>query len=565
MKQPSGSAAWFLVAMAGLLSACAARQPRAASTTPGVDAPPTLVIVIVVDQLSAGKLEQIGGQFHGGFRRLLEDGRRYTRCAHAHACTETGPGHATLLSGLFPSHSGIVANEWYDRDGHHDVYCAGDERPDAGRNFDGTTAVSAAQLRGENLADLIKRSNPASKIYTVAGKDRSAILTGGHHPDGVFWYSLTTGGFTSNPGLAGELPAWGGDFWGPDPTSTAFYEQNVPPEWSYPVRPGWGPDDAPGENLTYSRVSPHPLTRIDPSLVKPSDRVSTIARRVFTSPWVDRMSLEIAGRILQHADLGTDDAVDLLVVGLSGVDVVGHSYGPDSQEYLDALIRIDGWLGELMDAAVPRGRVLFALSADHGVLPLPETIPGARRIDDSKLKERLEKGIASRLGRQAEGPFVEAMLGGDVYLDRRVLTRLGVSTEAAVEAARAELMTWSEVAHVYRGSELRAASPGDPFMGLYRNSYDPARSGDLVMQPCEKCLFTTRSYGTSHGTPYQYDRDVPMILLGSGIPAGEDSAECRSVDLAPTIASQIGLVFDAPRDGRSLLAARAVDRVAPGK
>jgi predicted AlkP superfamily pyrophosphatase or phosphodiesterase len=365
--------------------------------------------------------------------------------------------------------------------------------------------------------------------------------------------------------LVGELPGWGRDFWGPDPTKTPFYEQNVPAEWVYPTRPGWGPDDAPGESLTYSRVAPHPLTRIDPSLVKPEDRVSTIARRVFTSPWVDRMTLEIAGLILKDAELGTDAAVDLLVVGLSGVDAVGHSYGPDSQEYLDALLRIDGWLGELMDEAAPRGRVLFALSADHGVLPLPENVPGARRIDDSKLKERLDKGIGSRLARPGEGPFIESMIGGDVYLDRRTLSRLGVSPDAAIEAARSELMTWNEVARVYRGSELAAAFPRDPILDLYRNSYNPARSGDLVFQPCEKCLLTTRAHGTSHGSPYEYDRDVPMILLGPGIAPGQDASDCRTVDLAPTIAARLGLVFDVPRDGRALRGMGAVDRAVSAK
>jgi len=546
--------------VAGLLAAATpATAPRAVS----------LVVVIVVDQLPAGKLEQVESRLSGGLRRFLKEGRRYTRCEHAHAATETAPGHATLLSGLYPSHNGIVANDWHDVTAHRDVYCAasasGGEGAAGPRNHDGTRAATADQLDGENLADLMKRFDPKSRVWSVAGKDRSAVLTAGHHPDGVFWFSQKTGGFTANPAVVRELPSWGAEFWAADLAATKLYRR-LPDQWTYALRGDWGPDDVATESPTYSRVSPHPLMAAAPG-AGADDTAAARARRIFTSPWVDWLTLQLAGRILERAGLGDDASPDLLIVGLSGADAVGHSYGPDSQEYLDVLIHLDGWLGDFMDAARRRGPVLFALSADHGVLPLPERVPGARRIPDQELPARLEKAAAARWSGRGAGPFIEAFNGTDVYLDRRALDRAGLTPAEAAEALKADLSSWPEVARVYTAADLskEPAPSDDLYVTLYRNRYRAGRSGDLSLQPCEKCLITSRSEGTSHGSPYDYDRDVPMILLGPGLRAGRDDAECRTVDLAPTLAAWLGLAFSDRRDGRPLPSALPVDSAPPGK
>ncbi len=521
---------------------------------------PSLVVLVIVDQLGGGMLEEIGGEFKGGFRRFLDQGRRFTQCRHAHALTETGPGYATLLSGLYPAHSGVILNEWHDRLTGKDIYCVGAGEGTA-PNFDGSTAVSAANLLGENLSDLIKRSDPASQVYTVAGKDRASVLTAGHHPDGAFWFSLKTGGFTSNPGILFGLPPWGDDFWGAEPTAGRLYREGLPEFWTYPIRPRARPDDDPFEDARNSRVAPHPVTVQDPAKRKPEDRIGAMAYNMWFTPWLDWLTLQLAGRILEEKHLGADDSPDLLVVALTATDTIGHRYGPGSQEHLDHLLRLDAWLGGFLDkveTSVSRsGRtVLFALSADHGVLPLPERLAGARRVDEKSFQLRLEAGLAKRLG---EGRFIESNIGGHLYFDRALLERRGVKLTRAIEETRRVLAGFPEVARTYTPADFESAPGGDLFLDLYRNSYSADRGGDLVLQPCEKCLFTSSPTGTSHGSPYDYDRLVPMIFLGAAIPPGEDAGECRTVDLAPTLAETLHLPpFAAPRDGRPL-ALRSVD------
>src|SRR5213078_3838914 len=71
---------------------------------------PRLVVVITVDQLRPDYLERYRPQLRGGFAMLLKQGAVFTEVYHDHAITETAPGHATILSGRWPAHTGIIRN-----------------------------------------------------------------------------------------------------------------------------------------------------------------------------------------------------------------------------------------------------------------------------------------------------------------------------------------------------------------------------------------------------------------------------------------------------------------------
>jgi predicted AlkP superfamily pyrophosphatase or phosphodiesterase len=114
------------------------------------------------------------------------------------------------------------------------------------------------------------------------------------------------------------------------------------------------------------------------------------------------------------------------------------------------------------------------------------------------------------------------------------------------------------VAAVYRAEQLadRPATES-PLLEALADSYFPGRSGDLLIVPKPYWLMDgtpvgkTRSYGTGHGTPYNYDQRVPILLMGYGIQPGEYHGNATPADLAPTLASLCGITL-APRDGRVL-------------
>jgi len=171
------------VVAAGILSAAGAAH---AAPPP---AAPKLVVAISVDQFSLDLFQRYRPTFSGGLKRLSA-GVVYAGY-QSHAATETCPGHSTLLTGMHPSHTGIVANSWYDRTRASTVYCV---------SVDGVAdpeAKGSAKLKVDTLGDWLKRARPGGRSIAVSGKDRAAIMMAGHHPDAVYWWSDKLGFVTS--------------------------------------------------------------------------------------------------------------------------------------------------------------------------------------------------------------------------------------------------------------------------------------------------------------------------------------------------------------------------------
>ena len=274
--------------------------------------------------------------------------------------------------------------------------------------------------------------------------------------------------------------------------------------------------------------------------------------------------LEFALALVTQERLGRGDGPDLLAVSLSATDTIGHLYGPESQEAHDALLRLDRELGSFLDQLerrVGRGRVLGVLTSDHGVLPLPEwwleqgkgacPLAGGRaslRALGSGLSERL----ADRFGPPPPTQRWVVQFSNQFRLNRRLVGARNVDPDAVLALARTHLTDQPGVAAVWRASEVAAGSGDEPFAWLYRNSHDPERSADLLVQPVSGCLFSPYEHGTSHGSPYPYDRDVPLIFFGTGVEPGRIPGPAATVDIAPTLAAALAIPAPSELDGRVL-------------
>ena len=149
--------------------------------------PPRLLVVFAVDQFSANLFDEYRPRFTGGLARL-SSGTVFPNGFQSHALTETCPGHSTILTGDHPARTGIINNFWIDQSiarSDKSVYCAEDE------TVPGTSStaykVSPKHLLVPTLGELMKASWPASRNVAVAGKDRAAIMMGGHKAD-QRWY-----------------------------------------------------------------------------------------------------------------------------------------------------------------------------------------------------------------------------------------------------------------------------------------------------------------------------------------------------------------------------------------
>src|SRR5262245_22176594 len=524
-----------------LLSSLLLRPPAAKAE--GV----RLAVVLVVDQMPAEMVERFAPMFEGGFARLLREGTVFTDCAHGHAFTETGPGHAALLSGRHPGTVGIVQNKWFDARRREVVYCVGD--PDVARIPSGEGA-SPSRFLGETLGDWMKRADPASKVVTVTGKDRSAVLMGGRKPDGAYW--ACEAGFATSTYYRSELPPW----------LSAWNGKERWKELAGKVWPGRlgedllaklrvGPDDQPGERLFDGAVFPHRLPPLP----------AATAVLPFT-PFADDLVLEVAREAIAGEGLGADGHPDLLCVGLSAADYVGHLCGPRSREVAEHFDLLDEALGAFLSFVEERagkGRILFALSSDHGVLDLPERLSAegipARRLvvrgkDDLGVPDA-KKAIAAALG---EGEWIAFHDYRSIYLDRELCASKGIAPEKAAEAVAKAFRSLDWVAAAYTRADLLAAQPKDPYVPFFLHSFHAERSGDVLLRHRENDLVFQGRFGTTHGGPYPCDRAVPLVFLGPGFDAAKRTESVQALDLAPTLAEALGVPVPEGVEGRARLA-----------
>jgi predicted AlkP superfamily pyrophosphatase or phosphodiesterase len=523
--------------------------------------PPRLVLVLSIDQLRADRLDPA---LPGGLGRIAREGRVFADAAHAHAGTETCPGHATILTGHHPGPAGIPLNDYFDHESGRSLYCVGDEAPDArtlGPSGAAGEGRSPRRLRVTTLGDWMKQAAPATRVFAVSGKDRAAITMAGQHPDGVYWAeSLPPGGFTTSRYYRDTLPEWAERWHGQDPPRDAFLA-GVPPRWEHPtgVPPnGARIDDTEWEAARFLRVSGHPLR---------SDDRKKLLEQVSFSPWLDTITLDFARTLVEQEKVGQGAATDLLAVSLSATDTVGHLYGPGSQEARDALRRLDTDLGHFLEAlekGIGKGRLLVVLTADHGVLELPEVLAqvGASacpvrggRMDAKTLAKQLEEALAVALEKPGGPPHEEPWLlhaSLELSVNRKLAAARGVPVEKVAEVAKAFLATQMGVTRVWTAAEIAKGEGPQPWAELYRNSFDPERSGDLVIQTDPTCELSAYPAGTSHGTPHLYDRAVPLVFLGPGIAGGVVRGRAAPVDIAPTLARHLGLSIPPGLDGQAL-------------
>ena len=529
-------------------------EGRSSSTE---DFRPKLVVLLVVDQMRGDYVDKFLGQWHGGLRRLVEEGAWFHDAAYPYAGTETCVGHATISTGAFPSTHGIVANAWWDRDSAKVVTCTADSQVRnvgyAGASVSG--GDSAWRMEMPSFAEELKfQSGGPTRVVSLSLKARAAITMAGHKADAAVWFDARTGAWaTSNAyAVAPFVEEYAkahpvkedlGKTWALTlPPGDYFYEEKA----TGAVAPaGWG--------LSF----PHPLRGKGGS----GEADPEFYEQWGSSPLADTYLTKLAEAGVDSLQLGRGKGTDFLAVSYSTVDYVGHEFGPRSWEIQDVLLRLDADLGALfahLDKTVGRGNYVVALSADHGVVPTPEdmerTGADAGVLHLTEVQERMEKALSERSYPQ---PAIARITGSDVYFSPGIYERLK-NDAAAMQAVIAAGQAQAGVAAIYTMQEVQGR-PGthNPIQEAFADNYFAGRSGDLFIAPKPYWLMDgtpagkPRSYGTGHGTPYNYDQHVPLLLMGWGIRGGNYYRAVTPADIAPTFAQLCGITL-ASRDGKPL-------------
>ena len=512
------------------------------------DAKPKLVVICVFDQLRGDypiRWKEHFGQ--GGFRRIFDQGANFTNCHYPYAITVTGPGHASIGTGASPNVHGVIGNEWYDNKLGQSVYCASSSRYKNFPEKPGAKKVggSPERILVPTVGDTLKDSTGGKgRVISISSKDRGAILLAGAKPDGCFWWDTETGLLGSSSFFGDALPGWVSDW-----NRENFAKQWVGTSWNrfrtdidYSTLSG--PDEIRGESEGVSkkqgRVFPHPF---------PKELGKEYFNTVYASPMANEVLLNAAFKAIDGENLGKRQTPDLLLLSFSSNDVVGHAWGPDSQEVMDITLRTDDLLERLfnqLDKKVGKGAWSVVLSADHGVCPLPEVSRGrgldAGRIDPTLLKLNMEKYLHEEFGeKDPKVSFFSGSLDENLYLNRTYIKSRELDSEKVAKVLAKWLETQNGIQKVFtRGELLDPKGDQDTLREMCKKSFHPDRSGDLMVIFKPYWLVGSGT-GTTHGTPHAYDTHVPLMIMGPGIPKLSSEERVTPQHIAAIVADQLGI------------------------
>jgi hypothetical protein len=521
--------AWIFVAWALLAS-----TPTAAGSA--YNAHPKLVVIIVIDQFRGDYLERYRDQFvEGGFRVFLERGAYFTDCNYDYANTRTAPGHATLFTGSYTSGHGIIANEWWDPQKKKLVTSVEDDATKlVGIDSTGPGA-SPHNLLSDTLGDELKLATSGkARVFAVSLKDRAAILPGGFSADGAYWIDGKSGAWISSTYYRDDLPEWVQNF-----NSSHRTEKFWNREWK----------DAEGKPLGSTA---HRTGRDG----KPAGFYEVVG----STPFANEYQFEFAKELVLYEKLGAGPVTDLLVVSLSANDILGHGVGPDSPQMRSMALELDRQLAEFigfLGHQIGMANVWMALSADHGIAPLPEfaktlRLPAAN-LDGKALREQINSLLSKKYAKKAD--YVLKFDYPLAWLNEEAFAAAG-RKEIDAEADAGESMKQVGLAAYFTKMQLARDQSANTEMGRrYAHSYSPVGGWYVMGVPSPFQVGITK--GTDHATPFSYDTHVPLAFYGLAFQPGIYRTHAEPIDLAVTFASLLGINAPAQATGRVLTEALA--------
>ena len=535
-----------------------------------------LVVLVVFDQMRGDYLTRWAEQFGpGGFERIKKDGAWFSNVHLPYACSSTGPGHASISTGAAPSVHGIIENEWYDRDSAARMYCVQPTRPfelvpppPKGTSSRGVEAgFSPERLLVETVGDRLIASSANNRVVSLSLKDRTTVLMGGKKPTAAYCFDTRDGLFHTGAYYRDAVHPWAAEF-----NASGKANEWIGKEWTrfradLDYDKLAGRDDSVGEatgvsdgDFSQKRVFPHPF----PAKPQFDKRPKPYYACVEASPAGNELLFELVKKAIAAENLGNGEGTDLLCVSFSSNDLIGHLWGPDSQEVLDVTLRSDKLVAEfltLLDETLG-DRYAMVVTADHGICPIPEQprIETAARKSVVEIRPPLSAALDETYGKSPKGPtqWFEGEprdttdLWPWVYLNHAAIKERGLEPATVADFAAQWIgnRPFMQTAFTRKQIETNAMPPVGAgkekvvkeILDRVKLAYRPERCGDLIGIPNPGVLVTGYAEGTSHGSPHNYDTHVPVLAFGAGVPAlGKRIEPKSSLIVAPTLAALLGV------------------------
>lgn len=522
---------------------------------------PKIVIGIVIDQMRYDYLHRFYDQFEeDGFKRIIDKGFACKNAHYNYSPTSTGPGHASIYTGSTPSVHGIINNQWYSKEEQQIINCVSDDSVQTIGSQSVLGKYSPKNLLVPTITDELRlSSNWRSMVFSVSIKNRGAILPGGRTANAAYWFDLSNGNFITSSWYDRKLPSW----------LTKFNERHLPDEL---LKKTWTPvleptkyDQSRADSNKYEAIlkgknSPSfPYTINNLSSINQRNKYSLLAK----TPFGNQLVLEMVGELLSNEPVGKDKFTDFICISLSSTDYIGHTFGPASMEIQDTYIRLDGQLAELLkflDRSYGPNDYTIFLTADHAVQHVPQYLSdhklSAGYVDHSKLKEDFATFCKSTFGQEIH----LSMGGNQIFMDWKSIEKLNLDRTKTMNRIKHFLFNHEDIHQVFTATELQRNSSNNQLLQNIQNGYHQKRSGDIFyfFKPGyqgKSAINNRTKRGTTHGSVYNYDTQVPILLYGHGIKHGTTVRRVKITDITPTLAELLNLQLPAGTIGQPIFEA----------
>lgn len=529
--------AFFLVVMALFFPGPTLKSQARFEAAAGSPQRPKLIVLLTIDQFPYNYLVRFRPYFVKGGFNLLLGGANFINARYDDAVTATCPGHAALATGAYPAVNGIIGNEWYDRTTHRQVNCVQDETTElvGGPRRSGRSPV---RLIGDTFTDELRlETDFKSRVVSISLKDRGAIMPGGHTANAAYWYDVGTGHFVTSTYYMDSLPKWASEFNASQPAK------------AYCGKPWKALPETPGaEGKTFEQFQ--------------AQRNESCPSQEFLAwlnetPAMSEIQLDFARKAVAGEHLGQGPSTDVLAISLSENDHVGHRFGPYSAEVADMTLRTDRDLASFfgyLDQTVGLKNVWIAFSADHGVAPTPRFIRehklGVGRVSQSALVENVYRALVKEFG---PGNWIEGSAEFELYLNHDALEKQGINVGRAQLVAAEAAAGLPNVAAAFSRTQIMTGNlPDTPIARKVAHTYNSSRGGDVFVVLEPYAVPIEAETGTTHGSPWSYDAQVPLVFWGSAFKPGVYSVPAAPIDLPATLCSALGIGQPSGSEGRPL-------------
>lgn len=503
---------------------------------------PKLVVGIVVDQMRYDYITRFWNHYsEGGFKRLVNDGFNCKNNHFNYAPTSTGPGHTSIYTGTTPATHGIIGNNWYDKEAEAEVYCASDARFNSVGTATDAGKMSPHRMNVTTITDELRlHTQMRGKTIAISLKDRGAVLPGGHTANAAYWfYGKDEGSWVTSSFYMKELPKWVSDF------NASNKAEKYKKPWTtlkdINTYVESGPDNNKYEGMFSGETAP--IFPHDLSKLWDANNKFDILKG---SPYGNSLTADFAIEALKKEHLGADKNTDFLAVSFSSTDIVGHGFGVNSKEIQDVYLRLDADIERLLkalDKKVGKEEYTVFLTADHGAINVPSYLKDQRipagYFESDSIKLKFNTFLKYTFG---TADIIKNFSNYQFFLDHKIIKNLDMKVAEVQETIAKELLGYEGIEKVYTGHQMwkNEYTKGIPY--ILQNGYNQKRSGDVLVVLAPGVISYPRT-GSTHGSPQIYDTHVPLLFYGKGIKKGSTVARTEISDIAPTIASLLGIAY----------------------